>query len=440
MATRQEELSKLTKDELLKKADRLKAGARASMRKDKIILAIQKAELAKAKNKPATARKKTVTKTAKPAPTAKQKTTKPASSKTVTAKSATPVKKKTSLSAKTVTKTPATQKISPKAVTSNAVTVDKPTKKPVLRTKKRDWSFKNGEGKFFIAEETEDLVTTVTTPAPLPAEQGDNHIIALPRDPRTIYVYWATNSECKKITSKSLGKKEDVLLWTLRVFDVTGEESLTAGARLLFDLDVSSGSGNKYISMEKAGREYIVCIGLKNKDGDFAAVATSAKVITPVERPSTAKPDSAWQTPDEAFMRLYSLSGGGAKGFSSLGGSELVFPGGAGASEAVSSFGASGEMTARDKERGFHFWLNCELIVYGGTAPDATVTMLGKELNLRPDGTFSARFSLPDGIIDIPVFATSGDRLETREISPTVTRRTYVSSKLLIPDEEMAND
>ncbi len=439
MATRQEELSKLTKDELLKKADRLKAGARASMRKDKIILAIQKAEMAKAKSKPATARKKAVAKTAKPASTAKQKTAKPASSKKVAAKPAVAVKKRTSLNAKTATKASAPKKMSPKATASDTITVDKPTRKPVLRTKKRDWSFKNGEGKFFIAEETEDLAST-TTDAPLPAEQGDNHIIALPRDPRTIYVYWATNSESKRVAAKSLDKTEDSLIWALRIFDVTGKESLTAGARLLFDLNASSGSGNKYISLEKAGGEYVICVGLKDENGNFAAVATSAKVMTPDERPSTAKADSAWQTPDEAFMRLYSISSGGVKGFSSLGGSELMFPGGAGASEAVSSFGASEEMTARDKERGFHFWLDCELIVYGGTAPDATVTMMGKELNLRPDGTFSARFSLPDGIIDIPVFATSGDRLETREISPTVTRRTYISSKLSLPDEEMAND
>jgi len=47
---------------------------------------------------------------------------------------------------------------------------------------------------------------------------------------------------------------------------------------------------------------------------------------------------------------------------------------------------------------------------------------------IRSDGTFSLRFELPDGEQIIPVRATSGDGVVTREIVPTVRRETRPSA------------
>jgi hypothetical protein len=72
------------------------------------------------------------------------------------------------------------------------------------------------------------------------------------------------------------------------------------------------------------------------------------------------------------------------------------------------------------------FWLEvgCELIVYGATEPDASVTVQGKPINLRRDGTFTLRFALPDGKQIIPVKAVSSDNIEERCITPIVVRET----------------
>jgi hypothetical protein len=55
------------------------------------------------------------------------------------------------------------------------------------------------------------------------------------------------------------------------------------------------------------------------------------------------------------------------------------------------------------------FWLkvNAELIVYGSTEPGAAVTIGGYPIGLRPDGSFSFRFALPDGAYTLPVVATA---------------------------------
>jgi len=76
------------------------------------------------------------------------------------------------------------------------------------------------------------------------------------------------------------------------------------------------------------------------------------------------------------------------------------------------------------REAGFWFVLNTELVVYGATQPDAHVTLQGRPVRLRPDGTFSLRFQLPDGEQVLPAIAESADGRFMRSITPTVSRRT----------------
>jgi hypothetical protein len=72
---------------------------------------------------------------------------------------------------------------------------------------------------------------------------------------------------------------------------------------------------------------------------------------------------------------------------------------------------------------GFWFDLNAELVVYGATEPDASVTIAGRPIQLRPDGTFSCRFALPDGAHQLPVTAVSS-RGDLRQAELNFTRRT----------------
>jgi hypothetical protein len=94
--------------------------------------------------------------------------------------------------------------------------------------------------------------------------------------------------------------------------------------------------------------------------------------------------------------------------------------------EQISSAAVSSAASFYRKPQERKFWLvvNTELIVYGATEPNAKLTIQGKKVDLRPDGTFTLRFALPDGKQVIPVEAISGDGADTRRITPTVTRRT----------------
>jgi hypothetical protein len=77
-----------------------------------------------------------------------------------------------------------------------------------------------------------------------------------------------------------------------------------------------------------------------------------------------------------------------------------------------------------ERRKGFWFNVNAELIIYGATEPDATVTIGGRKIQLRPDGSFSFRFALPDGRYELPVQAASADGEDTRKARLQFSRGT----------------
>lgn len=68
------------------------------------------------------------------------------------------------------------------------------------------------------------------------------------------------------------------------------------------------------------------------------------------------------------------------------------------------------------EKRSFWININAELVLYGATEPGAKVSADGREVKLRPDGTFSYRFALPDGQYPLELRARSADGREERVI------------------------
>lgn len=77
-----------------------------------------------------------------------------------------------------------------------------------------------------------------------------------------------------------------------------------------------------------------------------------------------------------------------------------------------------------EAKRGFWFAVNAEVVVYGATEPNANVTLAGRKVTLRPDGSFSFRFSLPDGQFQLPITAASADGVEWRGAELHLSRAT----------------
>jgi len=74
--------------------------------------------------------------------------------------------------------------------------------------------------------------------------------------------------------------------------------------------------------------------------------------------------------------------------------------------------------------RGFWFEVNAELIVHGRTERGATVTLGGRPVRLRADGSFTFRFALPDGDYSLPAVAVSAARDDQRSAALRFIRET----------------
>ncbi len=107
-----------------------------------------------------------------------------------------------------------------------------------------------------------------------------------------------------------------------------------------------------------------------------------------------------------------------AQQVSSISAAQLELPSSFSVSSLASPFGGM------ERRKGFWFNVNAELIIYGATEPDAKVTIAGREIKLRQDGTFSFRFILPDGEYNLPAIATSADGDDSRTADLKFRRKT----------------
>jgi hypothetical protein len=79
--------------------------------------------------------------------------------------------------------------------------------------------------------------------------------------------------------------------------------------------------------------------------------------------------------------------------------------------------------------KGFWFNINAELIIYGATEPNAQVAIAGRPIKLRPDGTFSCHFALPDGEYTLAATALSLEN-ELRQATLNFSRHTEYSGEV----------
>jgi hypothetical protein len=259
----------------------------------------------------------------------------------------------------------------------------------------------------------------------LPGGYGEDKIVLQVRDPWWLHTYWEVVGPTFDRLKGQLGDSFHSAKLVLRVYDVSNIIFDGTNAHRSFDIEVEFHNTNWYIDAAGPGRSWCVDIGLRLANGKFIKIARSNTVYAPLEGPSWIT-DEEWMVPEEMFARLYGMGFGFGRS-SPVGKAwqermrKALFSGIL-ASPGMASMASPVKIPAKQRK----FWLivNTELIVYGATEPDAKVTVQGREIKLRPDGTFSLRFALPDGKQVIPVHAVASDNLEERTITPIVSKET----------------
>ncbi len=307
----------------------------------------------------------------------------------------------------------------------------------------------------------------------LPAGYGASRIVLLPRDPQWAYAYWDIPVEHKNELRAHGGQQ-----LALRIYDVTDINLETQSPHSIQEYPIDEMAREWYLPIPVSDRTYTIDIGYRCGDGRWLVLARSASVGIPPVYPSDWIEDIFITVPWEeelvgkTFVQLvppshkagsedgqpgadtaernaiYERIFGMAESTESLriagslygsmqqspleSLSSFVFPSGVGmwalptaSGVNMSGVGMSGiGMEVGERQRQFWLIADAELIVYGATEPDATVSIGGRQIKLNPDGTFRFQMSFQDGNIDYPIVAVAKDGEQQRSVHMTFDRAT----------------
>jgi len=276
--------------------------------------------------------------------------------------------------------------------------------------------------KYDVGVPTKDLSAKI--PKHLPQGYGKDRIVVMVRDPYWLHTYWELTRNSIARAEAALGQEWHGSKPILRLLDVSSHDTTSTAESTIRDIEIHGGCNNWYIDVGSPPKSFRVDIGYLSPRGRFYVIARSNVVTTPRANVSDLI-DENWADIDAKLAdRIYAMSGGFDPSASSLELKQLFEerlrrPMG---SPSVTSFGSGAWPPG--KMRKFWFQLDAELIVYGATEPNARVTLQGEPVKLRPDGTFTMRFSLPDSRQIIPAVASSADGVEERTIVLAVERNT----------------
>ncbi|MEO7297263.1 MAG: DUF4912 domain-containing protein, partial [Verrucomicrobiota bacterium] len=317
----------------------------------------------------------------------------------------------------------------------------------------------------------------------LPEAYGTQKLLLTARDPLWLYAHWDFSREQLQKHNK-LARDGHL---ALRVF----KNKIHSDPD--WEIQVHPESRNWFVPVDEGGAKYFAELGYHNQNGDWTRLSVSGATMTPPAtmsedvtvrfatipvdvpfeelvklvktalRENVPLAEAMMQLHDEGFKNFPAASAFASakwtsaqekalsaivtmdsvrrvwigsleitelirrqlmQDVSSMGAAQFSLPSSISISSLSSPFGGI------EKQKKFWFSVNAELILYGATEPDAKVEIGGRKIQLRPDGTFSFRFILPDGNYDLPAQATSADGDDTRSAHLKFSRKTNYSGEV----------
>ncbi len=337
-------------------------------------------------------------------------------------------------------------------------------------------SVASGPGRKFDLGSAPDSQKFESAETELPEAYGTKKLFLTARDPHWLYANWdLTMDQQSRLNSRS---SEGHLVLRVYVNKIEGHP--------LHEVHVHPESRHWFAHVERAGQPYAAELGYYSPVGRWTRVAASGATITPPDsvsedgnaefatipfefpfsklldivkaavrenrplaqaveelrragHPALPKinglPMSAWtQEQETALAKIIAVDDSRRVWMGSLEITELIRRR---LAQEMSSFGIMSSLGVSSMgissfsspfgglpSKGFWFMVNAELIIYGATEPDAKVTLGGNPVKLRPDGSFSFRFALPDGNYDLPAVAVSADGTDARAADLKFSRQT----------------
>jgi hypothetical protein len=253
-----------------------------------------------------------------------------------------------------------------------------------------------------------------------------DRLILMVRDAYWLHVCWELTGSAIERAQAAMAEQWHTATPMLRLLEVEKGSTTSSAERVVREIEIHGGVNNWYIDVLDPPKSYRVDIGYKAASGRFFTLCRSNSVSTPLPGSLDAV-DENWLHVAKDYEQIFALSGGYSDEQTSgelqeLFEERLRRPMG---SPLATRYGIGAER-AFQRSSDFALQVDAEMIIYGRTKPDAYVTLSGKPIKLRPDGSFTVRQSMPDRRQVLPVVAGSSDGVEQRTVVLAVERNTKV--------------
>ena len=254
-----------------------------------------------------------------------------------------------------------------------------------------------------------------------------DRIVLLVRDAYWLHAYWEVTRQSVLRARAAMAEHWHTAQPILRLVQMDHGATTSSAERVVRDVPIHSGVSNWYIDVEDPPGSFRVDIGYLAESGRLYTLARSNIVTTP-EPASSDSIDENWTDVAENYEKVFNQSGGnevkGNRELKKVFEEQLRRPMN---SPVVARYG-----TGQNRKDNFNFEVDAELIIFGSTRPDATVTLKGEPVKLRPDGSFTVRMHLPDKRQVLPVVASSADGIESRTVVLAVERNTKTMEPIVL--------
>lgn len=212
--------------------------------------------------------------------------------------------------------------------------------------------------------------------ASFPRQFSDTELVLIDVDPHHLHAFWTVPAAVMEDARALPGAAGAALV--LRVFPLA-EAGAPGSGNPFFDVEVGGLKGRTYVGIWQPERRYRASLGLRATGGELIAFASSNEIALPPPGPAFEPAPAADPAPgedaaaDDPFPQFFDL--------------EAVLP--------VSSYILAGDSVA--------FEATAELHIHGHAQPGSTVRLFGRDVPVRPDGSFSVVHVLPH---DSPLLAS----------------------------------
>lgn len=276
-----------------------------------------------------------------------------------------------------------------------------------------------------LREQQKDLslAPVMATAKSVESSRTKNRVVLLVRDSYWLHACWQVTRRSVERVRAAMNENWHSARPIIRLYELEHETTTNVMSNVVRDIEIHSGVTNWYIDVFDPPKSYRIELGYLADNGQFHSIGRSNVVSTP--KPGTSDAiDNNWSDIAEDYERIYVMSGGGkastdSRELKELFEERLRRP----MNSTLPSVNIHREINLEDVLR---FDVDAELIIYGKTDNDAALTLNGKPLKLRPDGTFTVRQHLPDRRQVIPLVATTKDGIHERTIVLAVERNTKV--------------